>query len=85
MIIPIRCFTCNKVLADLWEYYKKKDKEIIEKAKERETEIKKDSEFRFFSDPYIMNERQKLMKELNVTRLCCRKNLLTNVDIIDNM
>ena len=24
MIIPVRCFSCNKVLADLWIYYEKK-------------------------------------------------------------
>lgn len=24
MIIPIRCFTCGKVLADKWKYYKEK-------------------------------------------------------------
>ena len=23
MIIPVRCFTCGKVLADKWNYYKK--------------------------------------------------------------
>lgn len=28
MIIPIRCFTCGKLIADKWEYYCKKiDKE----------------------------------------------------------
>ena len=31
MIIPVRCFTCGKVLADKWEYYDKKVKELEKK------------------------------------------------------
>ena len=27
MIIPIRCFTCNKVIAHLWEEYNKRIQE----------------------------------------------------------
>lgn len=34
MIIPIRCFTCGKVLADKWEYYKKKVEELKKQSKE---------------------------------------------------
>ena len=29
MIIPIRCFTCGKILGDKWNYYQKE----LEKAK----------------------------------------------------
>ena len=32
MIIPVRCFTCGKVIADKWEYYK----EQVEKAEKAE-------------------------------------------------
>ena len=28
MIIPIRCFTCNKLIADKYQYYLEKKEEI---------------------------------------------------------
>ena len=39
MIIPIRCFTCNKVLADLHEYYITKSESEKESEKETKKEI----------------------------------------------
>ena len=32
MIIPVKCFTCGKVLADKWNYFKKKSNEIDKKV-----------------------------------------------------
>jgi DNA-directed RNA polymerase subunit N (RpoN/RPB10) len=40
MIIPIRCFTCNKLIADKWEKYKKK----LEENKDKEGKQKKEME-----------------------------------------
>ena len=37
MIIPIRCFTCNKLIADKWEKYKKK----LEENKDKEGKQKR--------------------------------------------
>ena len=34
MIIPIRCFTCGGVLANLWEYFKRETKDKGRKPKE---------------------------------------------------
>ena len=28
MIIPVRCMTCGKVLADKWKYFTEKTKEL---------------------------------------------------------
>ena len=29
MIIPIRCFTCNKIIADKYQYYLDKKKKLM--------------------------------------------------------
>jgi DNA-directed RNA polymerase subunit N (RpoN/RPB10) len=34
MIIPVRCFSCNAVIGNKWERYKKLIKEKIEKGSE---------------------------------------------------
>ncbi|MBC7114606.1 MAG: DNA-directed polymerase subunit [Archaeoglobi archaeon] len=56
MMIPVRCFTCGKVIGDLWEEFSK----------------------RIESEP-----PGKVLDDLGVTRYCCRRMLLTHVDLID--
>ncbi len=55
MIIPIRCFTCNKVIADKWEAYKNLIKSGLTEAE--------------------------ALDKLGFNRYCCRRMLLTHVDI----
>ena len=56
MIIPIKCFTCCKVIGHLWEKYL----ELIK------TKTKNDA-----------------LNDLNITRICCRRMILTHVEICD--
>lgn len=77
MIIPIRCFTCGKVIADKWNAYTSKVKEQEPKEKqsnESEDEIHKNFERNF---------KGKILDELGLDRICCRRHLLTHVDLID--
>ena len=76
MIIPIRCMNCGRVLADLWRYYE-----------ERVKEVKRDLGATN-SGPLYMDGRTPLktaegqvLDELNLTRYCCRKHLLTHTDL----
>ena len=71
MIIPVRCFTCGKVLADKWIYYEKKCNEI-EQNKEKE---KKDN--KYFDKVF----KKEILDELGLDRYCCRRHMLTHVDI----
>lgn len=71
MIIPIRCFTCGKVLADKWEYYLKKVNEL-ENNKEND---------KYFEEPF----KEKILDELELKKYCCRRMILTHVDIVDNL
>ena len=74
MIIPVRCFTCGKVLADKWEDYNKL-KIKYNKNKDEDTIID------------ITNVKKtpegKAMDELNIQRMCCRRMFLGQTDLID--
>jgi DNA-directed RNA polymerase subunit N (RpoN/RPB10) len=84
MIIPVRCFTCNKVLAGKYAYYKR-----------RVTEIKSAKGISQKNDVYIRDgapiiEGKKVSRtpegevldELGLRDLCCRRMMLTHVDTI---
>ncbi len=60
MIIPVRCFTCGKVIGDKWEEFNQR--------------VNKNHE-----DP------KKVLDSLGVTRYCCRRMLLSHVDLIDEI
>ena len=78
MIIPVRCFTCNHVLADKWEYYQRRCKEMDDENKK---ENKKDA-----PNPYFENNfRKKIFEELQLDKYCCRRHLLGHVDLIDTI
>lgn len=59
MIIPVRCFSCGKVVGDKWEFYAQR----VEAG-----ETPKD-----------------VLDDLGVTRYCCRRMLLSHVEIIDEI
>ncbi len=74
MIIPVRCFTCNNVLASKYRRYL----EIVA-AEESKHQDKK--------DPGAVTEtaNQKAFSELEITRYCCRRHLLTHIDLVDKI
>jgi DNA-directed RNA polymerase subunit N (RpoN/RPB10) len=61
MIIPIRCFTCGKLIADKWEYIS----ELLSK------------------DDKV--DKGKIMNELKLDRMCCRRHIISHVDLIDKI
>ena len=77
MIIPIRCMNCGNVLADKWLYYQQKVKERRGNGK---------------AEPLYMDgssipdtEEKKVLDELGLHRYCCRKHMLTHVDLMDKI
>ena len=76
MIIPIRCFSCNNVIADKWNSYKKE----VKKRRGR-------SEDRFYMDGSQIPQTVELdvMNKLGLNRACCRKQFLTHVDLMDKI
>lgn len=82
MIIEVRCFTCSKVLADKWNYYCKRVKEL-EKEQEKEKTNQKDTNVNTLH--FDKTIRQKVFEELELDRMCCRRMLLSHVDLIDTI
>ena len=102
MLIPIRCFTCGKVIADKYLVYQEKLKEldqedanakIIETKIDQEYEKNKDLKIVTKSHPLNANTNAKyfygnvptgkILDELGLTRYCCRRHLITNVDMME--
>ena len=79
MIIPIRCFTCNKVLAHLWDEYINR----IQMAY-LENDTKKDR----FVDIETLEKKTiegRIMDELKLKRYCCRRMMLSHVDLCEKI
>ena len=77
MIIPIKCFTCGKVLADKYLYYQQKVKSV------KFIDGKKIDDVVYLNASNIKKTIEgKTMDELKLTRICCRRHMLTHVDII---
>ena len=80
MIIPVRCFTCNKVIADKYQYYLKKKQEIDKDPNSLEKTI---TTSLIESGEVQKTEYGKLLDELEIKRYCCRRMFISQVDIID--
>jgi DNA-directed RNA polymerase subunit N len=68
LIIPVRCFTCGKVIGDIYEEYK-----------QRYDQYKKTIE----SGEKPIETPKQILDSLGVDRYCCRRMLLTHVELID--
>lgn len=78
MIIPIRCMNCGNVLADKWRYFQKR----VQQLRSGTT----DSSVVYMDGSTVPDTAEKkVLDELNLKRYCCRKHLLTHVDLIDKI
>ena len=76
MIIPIKCFTCGKVLADKYNYFLKRVREIKEKEGLDIQKVIYLTEKNTAKTPEGI-----VMDELNLNKICCRRHMLSHVDI----
>lgn len=80
MIIPVKCFTCGKVLADKYRFY-------LEEVRKRKLADKKIDNLDIDNVLYLTKQYNEkthegyVMDELGLTRMCCRRHILTHVDI----
>jgi DNA-directed RNA polymerase subunit N (RpoN/RPB10) len=76
MIIPVRCVTCGNVLANKYRYYQEKVRERkISKGE------KLDNVVYFSSSNTEKTAEGETLDELRLTNVCCRRHMLTHVDI----
>jgi DNA-directed RNA polymerase subunit N (RpoN/RPB10) len=73
MIIPIRCVSCNNVLAGKWLPYLKK----VEEYRKGD----KTTGMVYLTQTTTKTAEGKALDELGVDRMCCRRHLLTHVDL----
>ena len=79
MIIPVRCFSCNKVIGDKYKYFCKK---VMELKKEKGINTKGDNIIDMNSDDITKTVEGQVMDELGLERTCCRKCIYTHVELI---
>ncbi len=91
MIIPVRCFTCGKVVADKWEPFIEEVQKIA--LEERENDILKgdksqiDQKYRFVNIETLREKTKegKALDKLGLKKYCCRRMLLCNVDLMEKL
>ena len=74
MIIPRKCVSCNNVLAGKWLPY-------IEKVKEFRKEDGT-SELQYLTQDTKKSAEGRALDAIRLTKMCCRRHMLTHVDLI---
>lgn len=76
MIIPVKCFTCGKVLADKYRYY-------LREVRKRKLADKTDTERVIYLTETNSDKTHEgdVLDELFLDKICCRRHILTHVDI----
>ena len=74
MIFPIRCVSCNNVIAGKYLSY-------LEKVKEYRRETGK-SDMEYLTAVTTKTAEGKALDDLKVVRPCCRRHFLTHVDLL---
>ena len=76
MIIPVKCFTCGMVLADKYLYYCKEVRKI-----KLQNEMSLDEDIYVDENNIQKTPEGEVLDKLNLTKMCCRRHMLTHVDI----
>ena len=76
MIIPIRCFTCNKIISSKYKEYKRLS-EIHSQNEDIITLLDNDK-----INQQIKINKEEILEKIGVERMCCTRHLLTHVDLI---
>lgn len=87
MLVPIRCFTCGRVIADQHDYYLQEVQKLENKARESEEKPKTKKqqteahEHRHFDGV----PTGPIMDKLGLKRYCCRRMMLGTQDMMDTI
>jgi DNA-directed RNA polymerase subunit N (RpoN/RPB10) len=76
MIIPIKCFTCGTVIADKYRYYQMEVRRIKLANGDDVDKVVYISKKNIDKTP-----EGKVLDDLGLTNVCCRRHMLTHVDI----
>jgi DNA-directed RNA polymerase subunit N (RpoN/RPB10) len=76
MIIPIKCFTCGMVLADKYRFY---GMEVRKRKLQKGVSL--DNVVYLTKNNTEKTTEGEVLDELGLTNVCCRRHMLTHVDI----
>jgi DNA-directed RNA polymerase subunit N (RpoN/RPB10) len=74
MIIPIRCISCNNIIAGKYLAYLA----LVEKNRKKDGK----TEMEYLTNTTTKTAEGKALDELNLKRVCCRRHFLSHVDLI---
>ena len=75
MIIPVKCFTCGKVLADKYRFYVRE----VRKSKSNSDDF---SKVTYLTQSNMEKTVEgKILDSMGLDKICCRRHMLTHVDI----
>jgi DNA-directed RNA polymerase I, II, and III subunit RPABC5 len=76
MIIPIKCFTCGDLLADKYRYFQDEVRRIkIQKGNQIDKVVY------LTKDTMDKTPEGEVLDTLKLKNVCCRRHMLTHVDI----
>ena len=95
MLIPVKCYSCGKVLANKYVYFQNqleiKKKELKQNSVNNINDNDNNNDN---NDPLFININAtvikktiagEIMDDLGLIRICCRKTLLTSINIVDEI
>jgi len=77
MLGPIKCYSCGKVLGAMYRYFQDETRRMKGQRSDRAMEIEY-----LTSDNTDKSVQGQILDSLNLRKPCCRRHLLTHVDIL---
>jgi DNA-directed RNA polymerase subunit N (RpoN/RPB10) len=85
MLIPIRCFTCGKVLGDKWNPF---INIVKSERSDGSLDLNNNIELEYLDTKNPKQNKSiegEVLDKLNITRYCCRRMMLSNVNIVSDI
>jgi DNA-directed RNA polymerase subunit N (RpoN/RPB10) len=83
MIIPVKCFTCGMVIANKYRYYieEVRKRKLAKQININDGSSNIDKVLYLTKEFHEKTPEGEVMDELGLNKMCCRRHLLTHVDI----
>lgn len=83
MIIPVKCFTCGMVIANKYRYYieEVRKRKLAKQVNMDGASSNIDKVLYLTKEFHEKTPEGEVMDELGLNKMCCRRHLLTHVDI----
>ena len=76
MIIPVKCFTCGKVIGDKYRFYQREVRK-----RNMVNDVNTDEVIYLTEETTDKTASGEVLDILKLDKICCRRHMLTHVDI----